>query len=199
MRALILGLTICLALAQAPSDAWATEPEKFEILGLRPGMTLDQVKQVLAQQKLGSPKLSQAPSFDQKVALARNQRVSPSDYQGVQTLRAENGNSNVQVFFVAMPQGSVASKIAVEIFGGTTVRELSNDLASKYGAPGRETDLESVWGDAAANIYTRTAAYLEIRPSPASTGMRKPLAALVLADPAIERTAKEAVEKQARP
>lgn len=101
MRALILGLTMCLALAHAPSDALATEPGKFEILGLRPGMTLDQVKQVLAQQKLGSPKLSQAPSFDQKVALARNQRVSPGDYQGVQTLQAENGNSNVQVFFVA--------------------------------------------------------------------------------------------------
>src|SRR3546814_8635109 len=80
---------------------------------------------------LGSPKLLRAPAFEQEIALARKERVAASEYKGVQTLRAKNGHKQVQIFFVAMPKQPVATKITVEVFGGTSVEEFSETLVSK--------------------------------------------------------------------
>lgn len=190
---LVLGLTLAVIQPSVGTAASAT----FEFMDLHPGMTLNQVEHALEQQGLNSPKLSRAPSFDQKAALARNERVSPSEYKGVQTLRVENGDNKVQIQFVAMPEGPVAAKITVEVFGGADADALSEKFVSQYGPPGRKTDREWLWGDTAAYFYARKDAYLEFQPNPASTGLPKPVAAIVLADPGLEKRSKQAIADEA--
>src|SRR3546814_66784 len=146
---------------------------------------------------LGSPKLLRAPSFEQEIALARKERVAASEYKGVQTLRAKNGHKQVQIFFVAMPKQPVATKITVEVFGGTSVEEFSETMVSKYGPPERKSDREWLWGD--TNVfYARTKPSLEFQPNPVSATSPKPIFRVVLADPSIEKAAKDAIAVQAR-
>src|SRR3546814_17590962 len=96
----MLGLTLALTQPSVGTAASAS----LEFMGLHPGMTLDRVEQALEQQGLDLPKLSRAPSFEQEAALARGEHISPNVYNGVQTLRAENGDNKVQIHFVALPE-----------------------------------------------------------------------------------------------
>src|SRR3546814_7274419 len=85
--------------------------------------------QALEQQGLDLPKLSRAPSFEQEAAVARGEHISPNVYNGVQTLRAENGDNKVQIHFVALPEGPGAAQITVEVFSGRS-GEHTSDLQS---------------------------------------------------------------------
>src|SRR3546814_7729294 len=80
-------------------------------------------------------------------------------YNGVQTLRAENGDNKVQIHFVALPEGPVAAKITVEVFSGADGGALSERLVSQYGTPGRKTEREWMWGDTATYFYARKKEY----------------------------------------
>src|SRR3546814_5253444 len=113
---------LCLTLALTQPSVGTAASASLEFMGLHPGMTLDQVEQALEQQGLDLPKLSRAPSFEQEAALARGEHISPNVYNGVQTLRAENGDNKVQIHFVSLPVGPVAAKITVEVFSGADGR-----------------------------------------------------------------------------
>lgn len=197
MRSVFLILFFGLAHVMPMRSAMATDPNTFEVMGLRAGMTLDQVKQAIEHQELGSPKLLRAPSFEQEVALVRKERIAASQYEGVQTLRAENSDNRVEVFFVAMPKGPVAMKITVEVIDGISVQEFSDSLVSRYGLPGRKSDREWLWGD--TNVfYARTSPSLEFQPHPVSATSPKPIVRVVLTDPALQKRSRDAIADEAK-
>lgn len=187
-----IGLTV----AAIPS-ARAADPGTFELMGMRTGMMLPEVQRAVKQQKLGSPELTRAPSFEQEVALARKEPVKATDYKGVQTLRAGNGDRRIQVFFVATPKGPVSTKITIEVFDGTNTEELSETLISRYGPPTRKSDREWLWGDA-GRFYARTKHYLEFQSRPVSATGPKPTARMVLGDPALQKRLRKAISDEAR-
>lgn len=198
MHPFLLSLLLFpMVLALATPSPGAADPSVFEVMGLRAGMTVDQVKQVVEQQELGPPKLVRAPSFEQEIALARKEHVAANEYKGVQTLRSGDGEKRVQVFFVATPKGPVSTKITVEVFGGTSVEEFSETLVSRYGPPERKSDREWIWGDTGM-FYARTNPYFEFQPKPASATAPKPVARLILADPALQRHSREVIAREAR-
>ena len=190
MRLIVIGVVLSLLLPIGASGLQAGDPSAYEVLGMKPGMTMDQIEVALRAQKLDSIKVVRAPSFEQSVALARKEPVTSSTYDGVQTLRAENDSVSVQVFFVPMKGGPVAAKITAEIF--SEADNLSKTLVAKYGKPAEKTEREWLWGDAAA-FYARTKAYLEFRPNPASATARKPVAIMVTGDPSLEKSSRAAI------
>lgn len=196
--AFAFGLLLWLTLELAQVHTGIAASAAFEFMGLYPGMTLDQAKRALQEQGINSPKLSRAPSFKQKVTLARNEYVSPTDYNGVQTLRAQTGDKMIQIHFVAMPEGPVAAKITVDVLGGADANALSDRLVSQYGSPGRKTAREWLWGDTAKYFYARKSAYVEFRPSPVSMKLHQPVAAIVLADPAVQERSENAIAADAK-
>lgn len=195
MRSIVIGLVLSVLLSIDASSLQAADPSAYEVLGMKPGMTMDKIEAALRGQKLDSHKVVRAPSFEQSVALARKEPVASSTYDGVQTLRAENGSVSVQVFFVPMKDGPVAAKVTMEIFN--EAGRLSETLVAKYGQPVKKSEREWLWGDAAA-FYARTKAYLEFRPNPASATARKPLAILVIGDPSLEKSSRAAVDAAAQ-
>lgn len=195
IRSVFLGLLVGTGLVLSVTDGRAAD--QFEIQGLHAGMSLDQVEQAVEQQKLGTPKLRRAPSFEQEVALARKRRVAVSEYDGVQTLRAGDGQRRIDVFFVPTPNGPVAAKITIEVYGGTSADEFSKKLVSKFGPPDRKSDRDWLWGDTGM-FYARTKPYLEFQPKPVSATATKPVGRLILADPALQRRSQEAVANEAR-
>lgn len=195
IRSVFLGLFVGTGLVLSVTDGRAAD--QFEIQGLHAGMSLDQVERAVEQQKLGTPKLRRAPSFEQEVALARKRRVVANEYDGVQTLLAENGSRQIEVFFVATPKGPVAAKITIEVYGGTSADEFSKKLVSKFGPPDRKSDRDWLWGDTGM-FYARTKPYLEFQPKPVSATAPRPLARLILGDPAIQKQSREAIAGEAR-
>jgi hypothetical protein len=165
---------------------------------LKPGLTVDQVKQTLEQQKLGTPKIFRAPSFKQQLAIARNQPISPNTYESVQRISAETSAVNVDIFFAAHPNGEVVSKVVANVFSEPGGRSVFDVFTAKYGAPVRRTDHEWLWGDEAAYEYARTKPYLELQPRPASMTAKRPIAAVIIGDPTYQKSAKEALELERR-
>lgn len=98
-RPILFGLILAIVLvATTVPNARGPDPGPFEVMGIQTGMTLPEVQRAVEQQKLGPPELTRAPSFEQEVALARKEPVKATDYEGVQTLRAGNGDRRIQVF-----------------------------------------------------------------------------------------------------
>src|SRR3546814_4890823 len=60
-----------------------------------------------------------------------------------------------------------------------------------FRSPGRKTEREWLWGDTATYFYARKNAYLEFQPNPISTSAQKPVAAVILADPALQNRRSE--------
>lgn len=191
MRSMVLGSAMSVLLAVGASGSRAADLTAYEVLGMKPGMTVDQIEAMFREQDLDSLKVVRAPSFEQSVALARKEPVASSVYGGVQTIRAKNHSVSVQVFFVPMKDGPVAAKITTEIFSGAN--ELSESLVTKYGQPAEKTEREWIWGDEAA-FYARTKAYLEFRLNPASATTRKPAAIIVTGDPSLEKSSRAAID-----
>jgi hypothetical protein len=194
MRSIVIGIVLSLLFPIGASSLQAGDPSAYEVLGMKPGMTVGQIETTLRKQDLDSHKVVRAPSFQQAVALARKEPVATSAYDGIQTLRAENNSVSVQVFFVPMKDGPVAAKITTEIFSEAS--NLSEALMAKYGQPVEKTEREWIWGDAAA-FYARKAVYLEFRPNAASASVRKPTTIVVLGDPSLDKISRAAIEAAA--
>lgn len=195
-RSALLGFIFAIALTVAAiPSARAADPGTFEVMGLRTGMTLAEVQRAVEQQDLGTPKLVRAPSFEQEVALARKERVAATDYKGVQTLRAGNGDRRVQVFFVATPKGPVSTKITIEVFEAVNIEKLSERLITKYGPPKKKTSQEWLWGDTGM-FYARAEPYLEFQPEPVSARRPRSIGRLILADPTLQKRSREAIANE---
>jgi hypothetical protein len=103
-----------------------------------------------------------------------------------------------EVFFVATPEGPKAWKIVYRYKGSGLTREaMAEKVVKTYGPPAKEVMGRAVWGDTALP-FSRTSAWLEYDDSPPAAHGPKPVGMMTLADPAIERKAKEAIKNAMR-
>lgn len=193
MRALIYGAAIISALTTAP--ALAGDVRQFEIQNLRLGMTVAEIKEAGKKAGLGEFRETRSPSFEQAVAMAQRKNIPAGSYGGVQTMQSKAGGASVRVGLIQTPNGSRAARITYSYLDTSLSREkLRADIVRQYGAPDAQRDLEWVWGDTAMFFNARKSAYLELRFDPASAGVEKPIAILTLADPAMERESRDAIQ-----
>ena len=132
-RQLLLALAIVAGLAWAV-PLKAADVRGFDILGIKLGMTVDEVKTQAKAKGFDDVKRSLAPSFEQAVALENREQVQARDYNG--TLRARFGGDSekVEVFFTQTPGGSQAARISYRFFGpGVTIDQMTAQALVRYG------------------------------------------------------------------
>lgn len=198
IRSILSGVILGVVQTLAVADASAVEPSVFQVMGLKLGATADDIEAAAKKSKLTDVDITRGPSFEQAVMMAQRKMVPARDYAGVQTIRARGETAEAQVSFVPTPDGPRAVKIVYDVMpGGADAAALKARLLADHGEPDQRNDREWVWGDTAV-FYSRKGAYLEFRPNPVSAGARKPTATLILADPALQKRAQEAIASRAK-
>lgn len=193
-----LSLIIWTAVVAADTpQASAADSSAYQVNGLRLGATVEQIQAAATENGLTTQNLVRGPSFEQAVKQAQRKLIQGQDYVGVQMVRARGEAAEAQVTFAPTPEGPRAVKIVYDVLpGGTDIQTLEAKLLDHYGAPDQKSEREWVWGDTAA-FYSRKNAYLEFRPTPVSAGARRPIATLILANPALQSRSREAITEEA--
>lgn len=191
-------LALVVAMVSTPvTGADAADAGKFDVMGIRLNMTSDEVTAIASANGFDRIKRSAAPSFDQAVAIENRQQVDFAEYAGTHTLRLENDREKVQVSFVQTPTGSRAYTIFYTFFGtDVSSDQMRAQALQKYGEPDERGSREWIWGDTAIR-YGRTKPFLEFTPDPGSIGSPKPVGTITLADPSLQKEAKEAIRTAA--
>lgn len=192
------------ALLVASGLAWANSLKAadaggFDILGIRLGMTAEEVVAQANAKGFDDVKRSPAPSFDQAVALENREQVLPRDYSGVQSMKFGNDREAAEIFLVQMPSGSQAARITYYFLGSdVNLDRMTAQVVEKYGAPERKTDRYWLWGDTAEYATRRTDPYLEFDRNPliAFTPVQ-PLASLTLGHNAMQQQSRQAIAEAA--
>lgn len=192
------------ALLVASGAIWASwvkavDAGNFDILGIRLGMTADEVVGHARARGFDDVKRSPAPSFDQAVALENREQVLPRDYSGVQSMKFGNDREAAEVFLVQLPSGSQAARITYYFLGSDVNLDLMTaQVVERYGEPERKTDRYWLWGDTAEYAARRTAPYLEFDRAPliAFTPVQ-PLASLTLGHNAMQERSRQAIAEAA--
>mgnify|MGYP005855427807 CR=1 FL=1 len=176
----------------------AGDVNSFDVMGLRIGMTADEVEAVAGSKGLAKSGAFPAPSFEQQVALGNGGRVAANDYAGLQSMTLEGEREQVEVFFFATPEGPRAWKIVYRHTSSELTREaMAERVLKTYGPPDKEVMGRAVWGDTALP-FSRKSAWLEYDDNPPAAHGPKPVGTLTLADPAFAREMKEAVRNVVR-
>ena len=197
IRSILFGVILGVAQTLAVAGASAAEAGVFEVTGLKLGATADEIEAAAKKSKLTDIDIMRGPSFEQAVMMAQRITVPARDYAGVQTIRARGQTAEAQVSFVPTPDGPRAVKIVYDVMpGGVGTAALKARLLTDHGEPDQRNDREWIWGDTAV-FYSRKSAYLEFRPNPVSAGARQPTATMILADPALQKHAQEAIASEA--
>jgi hypothetical protein len=193
-----------LVLLAASGLAWAgslkaADAGDFDILGIRLGMTADEVVMQARARGFDDVKRSPAPSFDQAVALENREQVLPRDYSGVQSMKFGNDREAAEVFLVQTPSGSQAARITYHFLGSDlNLDRMTALVVEKYGEPERKTDRYWLWGDTAEYATRRTAPYLEFDRNPLITFTTvQPLASLTLGHNAMRDRSRQAIAEAA--
>lgn len=198
IRSILFGVILGVAQTLAVAGASEAEPSALEVMGLKLGATAEEIEAAAKESKLADIDITRGPSFEQAVMMAQRNMVPARDYAGVQTIRASGETAEAQVSFVPTPDGPRAVKIVYDVMpGGADAAALKARLLADHGEPDQRNDREWVWGDTAV-FYSRKRAYLEFRPNPVSAGARKPIATVILADPALQKHAQEAIDNEAK-
>lgn len=198
IRTILLGVALTMAQSLVAATALTAGPDTFEVMGLRLGATVEEIKAAAKNNELTDVDVTPGPSFEQAVLTAQRKMIQAREYGGVQTIRARNQTAEALVSFVPTPDGPRAVKIVYDVLpGGAEVSALESQLVSEYSEPDQKTDREWVWGDTAV-FYSRKSAYMEFRPNPVSAGARKPVATVILADPALQKRSREAIANEVR-
>ena len=183
----------------ASSPTFASSVEEFDVIGMRLGMSVADIEKAAANHALAEDHRQTAPSFEQKVARSRGERIRSKDYDAVRSLRYVSDAEEVIVNFVATANGERAFRISHMLLD-TTVKtdDLATQMEATYGAPDAKHGDDWLWGDTHRDAVRRSAPFLEfsIRPQTRSKSMRKPVGRLVLEDPALPKETKAAVKAE---
>jgi hypothetical protein len=184
-----------LAWAQ-PLNAGA-DPGGFDILGVKLGMTAEEVRTVAGANGLTEKRSRPAPSFDQAVALELRKRVAVPDYVGVRKIEFSGGREFVTVFFVPTRTGSRTEMINYGFFGsGVTASQMAESVLEKYGNPDQDGERTWVWGDT-ATYHARRNPFLEYDRSPVKAFGPETVGKLTLADPQLKRASQDQIAQAA--
>jgi hypothetical protein len=197
-RSAFLSLIIWIAVVAADTpQTSAADSSAYQVSGLRLGATVEQIQAAATENGLTTQNLVRGPSFEQAVKQAQRKLIEGRDYAGVQMIRARGVAAEAQITFAPTPEGPRAVKIVYDVLpGDTDIPTLKAELLDDYGAPNQRSEREWVWGDT-ASFYSRKNAYLEFRPNPVSAGVRRPIATLILANPALQKRSEEAITDEA--
>lgn len=197
MRSALLGLLLGMAQAVIATSAWAADPSKFELLELKLGMTVADTEATAQKAGFTVAGRDPGPSFEQAVAQRRGQRVSGGAFEGVNKIKLVRDDARVEVFFAPLPDGPRAYQIAADVLKMHGGADLKADVVAKYGEPEHRGQREWLWGDA-GTFYARTKPFLEFQPAPVSATAPKPIARIILADPALQKRAQDAIASEAK-
>lgn len=196
MRLTVFALMFCLALTHLPTAAVAADPSTFDVMGLKPGMTFDEVQTAAENNGLTISGRDPGPSFEQAVAQRRGQQMNGAVPSEVSKIDLVGDDARIEVFFVPTPEGPRAYQIAASVLKVNGGADLRASIIVKYGQPDQSRRSEWLWGDTAI-FYARTKPYLEYQPTPVSATSPKPIGRLILADPALQKDAQEAIADEA--
>lgn len=195
-RPALFGLSLATAIAVTMPHAWAADPSSFQVMGLRLGMSASEVEAAGGENGFDIVGRDLAPSFKQAVAQRRGQRINGISYTGVNKIRLARDGAQVEAFFTPTPEGPRLYKVAAKVLEADKDVELAKELATKYGEPDERGEREWLWGDTGA-FYMRSKPYLEFQPKPVSATRPRPVGRLILADPALQKRAQEAIVDEA--
>ncbi|MEW5424036.1 hypothetical protein [Amorphus sp. 3PC139-8] len=197
-RSALLGLIIWTAVVAADAtQASAADSSAYQVSGFRLGATVEKIQAAATKSDLITQSVVRGPSFEQAIMQAQRKLIPGRDYAGVRMVRARGEAAEAQVTFAPTPEGPRAIKIVYDVLpGGPDIPTLEAKLLNDYGAPNQRSEREWVWGDTGA-FYSRKNAYLEFRPNPVSAGVRRPIATLILADPALQERSRETIAVEA--
>jgi len=102
MIRLLTLVAALLVAAAAPVSAGGVNG--FDVLGIRIGMTADEVESVAASKGLQKEATFPAPSFEQQFALANGGGVAAKDYAGLQSMTFE-GDAKRRSSLLRRPRG----------------------------------------------------------------------------------------------
>ena len=197
MRSAFFALLLGMAEAAVAVTAWAADPSGFELMGLKLGMTVSDTQ--AAAQKAGFTVAGRnpGPSFEQAVAQRRGERVSGDAFNGVNKIKLVREDARVEVFFAPAPDGAKAYQIVANVLKVPNGGDFTAHVIARYGEPEHRGEREWLWGDA-GTFYGRTKPFLEFQPTPVSATAPKPVARLILADPALQKRAQDAIASAAK-
>jgi hypothetical protein len=196
MRSVLVSFLIGTMLTLAATSPGVADPSTFEIMGLKLGMTASQIETAAEEAGFAVAGRDPGPSFEQVVAQKRGQRVSGAAYTAVNKINLVRDDAHIEVFFVPTAEGSRAYQIAANILNVRNGTDLTDDIIARYGQPEQRGQREWLWGDTDM-FYARTKPYLEFQPNPVSATAPKPVARLILADPALQKRSRKAIASEA--
>lgn len=197
MRSVFLCLLFGMAQTLFALGASAADPSTFEVMGLKLGMTVSETQKISKQAGFTITGLDPGPSFEEAVAQKHGKRISGTAYSGVNKINLARDDARAEVFFAPTPEGSHAYQIAIDVLMVSDGGDLAADIIEKYGQPEQRGPREWLWGDTGM-FYARTKPYLEFQSNPVSATSPKPIGRLILANPALQKRAQDAVANEAK-
>lgn len=192
MRQPISKAVTLLALLTVWGSARASDPTKFEVLGLRLGMTAEQVEKAVREKTTKFRKDSAPPSGQHATQAGKPPQAR------VRAMQFETDHEKCDALFVQMPAGSMLQQISCAFYAGNGhPTKVPSEFVQRFGEPDQREDRIWVWGDTAF-LYSRKRPYLELNVNPTSAFPPKPTAAIILADPEMKRIADEAARAGSR-
>lgn len=191
------ALMVAAGLAWAqPLNAGASAGD-FDILGIKLGMTAEEVRTVAGTNGLTEKRSSPAPSFDQAVALELRERIAVPDYASVRRIEFSGEHEFVTVLFVPTETGPRVERISYGFFGpGVTADQMAERVLEKYGEPDQDGERTWVWGDT-ATYHARRKPFLEYDRSPINAFGPTTVGGLDLIDPGLKAASREAIMEAA--
>lgn len=183
----------------APVTAFAGSIEEFDVVGMKLRMSVAEIEQAAARYGLTEDNRSVAPSFEQRVEIARGAFVRAADYAAVRSLLYVSDTAQVTVNFVSAPEGERSYRISHMMLDANIKDEdVGKRVEAEYGTPDKKYDNEWLWGDTTRYAAQRSTAFLElrIRPRKRAKNMERPAGMVTLADPVLPKQIKTAVKAE---
>ena len=199
MHRIALGTVLLAVALVAPFTVLAASISDFDVAGMKLGMSVAEIEEVAAKHGLTIDYRGPGPSFAQRVTIAQGEWVAGKDYAAVRELRLVSETEDIQVRFVATPQGEKVYYVTRMLLDRSLKPDaLGTRFEKQYGEPDIKRDKEWVWGDTAYYPLDRKAPYLEfsIRPMTRSKSMKRPVVQLTLTDPTVPKRVKTAVDAE---
>lgn len=183
----------------APVAVFADSVEEFDVVGMKLGMSVAEIEQAAVRHGLTEDNRKVAPSFEQRVEIARGAFLQATEYAAVRSLLYVSDTAQVTVNFVATADGERTYRISHMMLDATMKNaDVAKQVEAEYGAPDKKYENEWLWGDTTRYAAQRTTPFLElrIRPRKRAKNMQRPAGMVTLADPELPKQTKAAVKAE---
>ena len=196
-RHIRLVLIVVAVFAWAPPLNAEDSVRGFDILGIKLGMTAEEIRTVAGAKSLNEVRSRPAPSFDQAVALELQERITVPDYVSVRRIEFSGEREFVNVLFVPTETGPRAERISYGFFGpDVTADQMAELVLEKYGQPDQDGERTWIWGDT-ATYHARKQPFLQYDRRPINAFGPETVGGLDLVDPGLKAASRMAITQAA--